>query len=175
MSSVVTVLEARRLVAAELDVGLLLADALAFEGRAESHRDGNLRDFDLAAANLQALLHDVIDGNVRNHVLVGADAGRQDLRDVGIGDGGEAVVDGAGRRRILLFRNFAQRHDEGEGAVLVVLQVAGIVARLDAAEAEGHAIGKAQSVDGGRDFLAVGNQAGFPAHLHACLSQLLGE
>ena len=47
----------------------------------------------------------------------------QDLRDVGIGDGGEAVVDGAGRCRVFLFRDFAQRHDEGEGAVLLYFRL----------------------------------------------------
>ena len=141
------VFEARRLVAAELDVGLLLADAFAFEGRAEGHRDRHLGDFDLAAANFQALLHDVVDGHVGNNMLVGANAGGQDLRNVGIGDGGEAVIDGARRRGIFLFRHFTQRHDEGEGAVLVVLQIASILAGLDAAEAESNAIGEAEGVD----------------------------
>ncbi len=93
------ILEARRLVAAELDVGLLLADALAFEGRAVGHRNRHLGDFDLAAAHFQALLHDVIDGHVGDHMLVGADAGGQDLRDVGVGDGRESRKRWRPRRR----------------------------------------------------------------------------
>ena len=97
------VFEPRRPVAAEFNVSLFLADALALEGRAKCHRDGHLGDFDLAAANLQRLFHDAIDGHIRHNMFVRTNAGRQNLRNVGIGDGREAVVDRACRRSIFFF------------------------------------------------------------------------
>ncbi len=59
-------------------------------------------DLDLEAADLDGLGHDLVVGDVGDHVLVGAHAGGQDLRDVGVGDGREAVVDGPGRRGVPL-------------------------------------------------------------------------
>ena len=108
-------------------------------------------------------------------MLIGANAGGKNLRNIRIGDGREAVRDGARGGRVFLVRHFAKRHDEGEDAVLVVVQIALVVARLDVAEAQCGAVGEAQSVDGRRDLLAEGHQAGFPARLHAGLVQLLGE
>ena len=70
-------------------------------------------------------------------MLVGADAGGQDLRDGRIGDDGESVVDRAGGGGVLFGVDLAERQDEREDAVLVVLEVAAEVARLDAAERQG--------------------------------------
>ena len=58
---------------------------------------------------------------------------------------------------------------------LLYLQVAAVVARLHAAEAQRHAVGEAQSVNRRRNLFAERNQAGLPAQLHAGLRQLLGE
>ena len=127
-------LEARRDVAAELDMHVALADALALERRAIGNRDRNLVDLDLAAADLERPFDHRLVGDVGNHVLVGADAGRQDLRDVGVGDDREAVVDRAGGRRVFFVIDFAKGQDEGEDAILVVLQVGLEIAGLDTAE-----------------------------------------
>ena len=56
-------------------------------------------------------------------MLVGADAGGQDLGDVGLGDGGEAEVDGPRRRRVLQVVDLAQGQHEGEDPVLVVARM----------------------------------------------------
>ena len=108
-------------------------------------------------------------------MLVGADAGGQNLRDGGIGDGGEAVGDGARRGGVLLLGHFAQRHHEGERAVLVVFQVADVITWLHAAEAQRHAVGETERVDGRGDLLAEGDQARFPTEFDPRLGQLLGE
>ena len=68
-----------------------------------------------------------------------------------------------------------KREHEGEDAVLVVLQVGGEVAGLDAAEGKGGAVGEAQGVDQGRHVPAERHQPGVPAKLDAFFGQLLGE
>ena len=102
-------------------------------------------------------------GTFEHHVLVGADARGQDLGDVGLGDGREAVVDGAGRRRVLEVVHLAQGQDEGEDAVLVVAQDALVVARLHAAEGHGGARGEADRVDVAEDLGAEGHQPASPS------------
>ena len=168
-------LEGRGYVAAELDVHVLLADALALEGGAVGHRDGHLGDLDLEAAHLDRLLYDLIVRYVGDDVLVGADAGGQDLRDVGVGDGREAVVDGPGGGGVLLVVDLAQRQHEGEHAVLVVAQHLREVTGLRPAEGHGRAGGETQRIDRRGHVLAEGNQAGVPAELDVLLQELLGE
>ncbi len=168
-------LEGRGPVAAELDVGVRLADALALEGRAVGHGDRHLGDLDLAAAHLQGLLHHRLVGHVGDDVLVGADAGGQDLRDVGVGDDGEAVVDRPGRGGVLLGVTSPRASTKAKMRFLLYRRLAVEVAGLDAAEGEGRAVGEAQGVDQGGDVPAEGHQAGLPAELHAFLGQLLGE
>ena len=168
-------LEGRGLVAAELDVHVRLADALALEGRPEGHRHRHVRDPHLAAPHLERLLDHRFDGHAGHDVLVGADAGGQDLGDVGVRDHREAVVDGAGRRRVLLRVHLPESQHEGEDAILVVLEVGCVVAGLDAAEGERHPAGEAQRVDQGGNVPAEGYQARLPAQLHALFGQLLRE
>ena len=108
-------------------------------------------------------------------MLVGADAGWQNLRDVRVRDHREAVIDGASGRGIFVRRDFAQREHEGEDAVLVVLQVPFEIARVDAAERQRGAVGEPQCVDCGGDIAAKRHEARFPAELHACFGQLFGE
>ena len=85
-------LECGRALAAGLDVGVFLADALALERGAVRDRDRQVDDLDLQSADLDRLLHELVARDVGDDVLVGAHAGRQDLRDVGRRDGGEAVA-----------------------------------------------------------------------------------
>ena len=58
---------------------------------------------------------------------------------------------------------------------LLYFRLRGKVARLDAAEGKGGAVGEAQGVDQGRHVLAERHQAGLPAQLHALFGQLLGK
>ncbi len=53
-------------------------------------------------------------GTLDDHVLVGADTGGQHLGDAGVGDGGEAPVDGARGVGVPLVGDVAQGIDEGE-------------------------------------------------------------
>jgi len=168
-------LEGRGAVAAELDLHVRLADALALERRAVGHGDRDLGDLDLAAAYFERALDHGGVWHVRDHVLVGADAGGQNLRNVRVRDHREAVVDGARGGSIFLRRDFAQREHEGEDAVLVVLQVPLEVARLDAAERKRGAVGESQRVDRGGDIAPERHEARLPAELHAGLGQLFGE
>src|ERR1019366_859052 len=108
-------------------------------------------------------------------MLVGAHARRQNLRDVRVRDNGEAVVDGAGRRRVFVGRDFAQREHEGEDTVLVVLQVGAKVTGLDAAKGKGRAVRKAEGINQGRHVPPKRNQPGVPAKLHALFGELFGE
>ena len=101
-------------------------------------------------------------------MLVGADAARQDLRDVGVGDDREAEVDGAGGGRVLLVVDLAEREHEGEDAPLVVEEdLARLLepARLEAAEGHRGAAGEAERVDERRGVGAVGDQERLPVHL----------
>ena len=153
------VLESPAVLAAELDAHVVLADDLALERGAVGHRDGHLVQLDLDAAHLDALLHQLL-GAVqvvlaldfverhRDDVLVGGDAGGQDLRDAGVGDDGEAVVDGPGGGGVLQVVHLAQRQHEGEDALPVVHQnVLGLPA-LHPAEGQRRTGGEAQGVDG---------------------------
>ena len=171
----VHVLERRCAIAAKLDMRLLLAHALALKGRAVGHRDRHFGDLDLAAAHLEALLHDAVDRHRRDHVLVRTDASGQDLRDIGVGDGGEAVRDRARCRCVLLFRHLAQGHHEREDAVLAVVQVARVIPSGNAAKAQGYTVGEPERIDRGRDVLAERDEPCLPADLHASLDQLLRE
>src|ERR1035441_8754854 len=76
------VFEAARVLAAELDGDLFLAHALALERRAVAHRNGDLHGADLDAAHFHRARRHVAVGHVCDYVLVGADAARQDLRDI---------------------------------------------------------------------------------------------
>ena len=92
-----------------------------------------------------------------------------------VGDRREAVGDGAGRRRVPLVGDLAQREHEREDALLVVAQDALVVAGLHAAERHRGAGGEAERVDLGVDLSAEGHEAGVPAQLHALFGELLGE
>ena len=113
-------LERRGPLSASLGERVLLADALALERRTVRDGDRQLGDLDLQAADLDGLLDELVAGDVGDDVLVGAHAGGEDLRDVGGRDGREAVADRAGRRRVPLVGDLAQREHEREDAVLVV-------------------------------------------------------
>jgi hypothetical protein len=168
-------LEGGGLVSTELDPHLGLADVFPFEGGPEGHRDRDARDAHLAAANLERPLDHRLVRHARHHVLVGADPARQDLGDLGVRDHGKAVVDGAGRHRVLLRVDLAEREHEGEDAVLVVPEVRFVVPGPDAAEGERHPAGEAEGVHQRGDVAAEGDQPRLPAQLHALLGQLLGE
>ena len=172
------VLEAARVLAAELHGHIFLAHPLAFERGPVPHGDGDLDGADLDPAHLHRARGHVAVRHVGDHVLVSADAAGQDLRDIGIGDHREAEVDGARRSGELLVVQFAQRQHEGEYAPLVVEQnLAGFLeaARLEAAEGEGGAAGESQGVHDGRSIGAVRDQECFPVHLHAAAVKLGGH
>ena len=172
------VLEAPRVLAAELDGDFFLAHALALEGGAVPHRNGDLHGADLDAAHFDRARRHVAVGHVRDHVLVGADAAGQDLRDIGVGDHREAEIDGPGGGGVFLVVHLAQRQHEGEHAALVVEQdLAGFLqpARLEPAEGERGAAGEAEGVNDGRGIRPVGDQERFPVHLHAAAVELRGH
>ena len=108
-------------------------------------------------------------------MLVGADAGGQDLGNRGIGDGREAPVDRARGIGVPLVGHIAEGHDKGVGPVLVVDEVLSEVARLYAAEGHGHAAGKADGEDRLVDVRAEGDEPRRPADLDARLDELLGK
>ena len=168
-------LEGGRALAAELDEGVLLADALALEGRAEGHRDRRLLDDDLQAAQLDRLLHDLAVVEFLLDLLVGADARRVDDRDVRVGDRREAHVDDAGAGRPDDVVEGPKHDGEGEDPVLLVEQVvlegAGLLATEDERGAD-------SPVGGVEDVLGVGTErhdARVPAELDATAQQLLGS
>jgi hypothetical protein len=129
-------LEGRGALAAELDEHVLLADALALEGGAVGHRDGWLLDDDLQAPDLDGLLDDLLVVELLVHLLVGADTGGMDDRDVRVSDGGKAHVDGPRAGGPLGVVKLAEDDGEGEDAVLLVHEVLPELAWLLAAEDE---------------------------------------
>ena len=144
--------------AAELDADVGLTDDFALERRAVGHRDRDFGQLDLDAAGLDALLHQLLGAlqvifaldlveRHRDDVLVRGDTGGQDLRDAGIGDDGEAVVDRTCRGRVLQIVHFAQRQHERKDALPVVEQDVLGLAALHTAEGERRAGGEAQRVD----------------------------
>ena len=80
-------------------------------------------------------------------MFIGADAGRQNLRNRGVGNGGESPVDGAGGVGIPLVRNISLRHDKGKGTVLVVDQIFPEISRFDPSKGHGDPAGKADGED----------------------------
>ena len=106
-------------------------------------------------------------------MLVGADARRKDLRDVGVGDGRESEVDGPGGGGVPLVGHLAEGQHEREDPRLVIEEVAAEVARLDAAETQRRTRRKPQRVNRGRNVRPEGHQARVPPHLDAALRQLL--
>ena len=108
-------------------------------------------------------------------MLVGTHAGGEDLRNIRIGNHGEAVVDGSGGGRVFFCVHFAKGQHEGENAVLVVFEIALVVSGFDGAERQRRPAGETQGVDQCRDILAEGHQTRFPTELHAFLGELLGE
>ena len=182
----VQVFKAVGLLAAELDAHVRLAHHLALEGRAVGHGHGHFGELELHAAHLDAFLHqllgplqvvralDLIEGH-GDHVLVASDAGRQDLGDDGVGDDGEAEVDGAGSGGVLQVVDLAQRQHEGEHPVLVVEQDVARLAALEAAEGERRAGGKAERIDGADGVGAEGHGVGVVAQLHALFHELVDD
>src|ERR1035437_2338610 len=108
-------------------------------------------------------------------MLVSTYTRRKYLRNVSIRNGREAVGDSSRRRGILFFGYFAERHHKGEDTILVVFQIARVIARLNVTKAQRGAIGKPQRVDSRRDIFAKRHQASFPARLYARFVQLLGK
>ena len=165
-------------VAAELDVHVVLADPLALEGRAVGDGDRDLGDLDLArrGPRCSAGFSTISSSRERrgDDVLVGADAGGQDLRDVGVGDDGEAQVDRAGGGGVLEVVDLAERQHEGEHPVLVVEQDLARVAGVHAAEGERRAGGEPERVDGGDGVDAERHGEGVVAQLDALLLQAGG-
>ena len=160
---------------AALQIDVLAAHPLPFEGRTVGDRDGNRGDGDLQPSDLYGPLDDLVMRNIGDDVLIGADAGGEDLGDGSVCDGGESPVDGSGRVGIPFIGHKPQGHDEGEGTVLVVDQVLSKISGLDPSKGHGHTAGKSHGKDGSGDIGSEGNQTGRPADLNARLDQLFGE
>ena len=127
-------LECYGLVSAELDPRVLFPYTLALERGAVRHRDRDLRYLDLAASDLKRFFDHLVVGYAGHDMLVGTYARGQYLRYVRIGYDREAVVERSRGSRVFLLVHLAERENEREHPVLVVLEVGFVVAGLDAAE-----------------------------------------
>jgi hypothetical protein len=78
------------------------------------HTESRWSDRGFQAADFDGFLHHFVVGHIGHHVLVGADTGGQDFRDVGVGDGGKAPVHTAGRCGGPFGVDIAQGVDKGE-------------------------------------------------------------
>jgi hypothetical protein len=85
-------------------------------------RDGDLDGSDLHPAHLDGAGRHVAVRDIGHDVLVGADAARQNLRDIGVGDHREAEVDGARGGGVLLVVHLTQSQNKGHDSPLVVEQ-----------------------------------------------------
>ncbi len=134
--------------AAHLAEQIGTADALALVGRTEGTRNIDLGDRGLQAADLHRFFNHFIVGHVGHDVLVGADAGGQDLGNVGVGQGRETPVDRTGRRGRPFGVDVTQGVHEGKDPVLVVEQHLFVVTRLDTTEGHGGPVGEPEGEDG---------------------------
>ena len=153
---------------------ILAPDPLTLIGRAEGARDIDLGDIHLQTANFNGFLDNLIMGNIGHDMLVGTDTGRQNLRNIGIGQGRETPVDAAGSRTGPFGSDIAKGIDKGKDSVLVIEQHSFVVAGLNPAEGHGGAVGKTKGKNGRGNIRTEGNDTGIPADLHSGFDELLG-
>ena len=103
------------------------------------------------------------------------DARGQDLRDDGVRDDREAVVDRACGRRVLQVVDLAQRQHERKDARPVVEQDLARLAGFEAAERQRRTGGKAQRIDRTQRVQAEGHDVGIVAHLHPLFLELMDD
>jgi len=108
-------------------------------------------------------------------VLVGAGTGRQNLGDVGVGQGRKTPVDTTGRRGAPVGAHITQGIDKGKDAVFVIKQHLLVVTGLYVAKRHGRTVGKAQGKYSRRNIRSERIDPGIPADLHAGLDQLIGD
>ena len=156
--------------AVDLDLGVVLADDLAFEGVGEGHGNVDIGDLDLDIASLQRGLDPVLGILVDNQGLGNGP------HVIGIvGDDGEAQLDGTGAAGHGDIGHGSVGVDERENAVEGVVDMAVIIAGLDSAEDEGGADNQRDDVAHGPDILAHGDDADVEVHGHAALDQLVND
>ncbi len=80
-------------------------------------------------------------------MLISADAGRQNLRYIGICDGWKAVVNRPGGVGVPFIGDFTKRHNKGKDSVFVIKQISAEVTRLNAAETQSRSAGKTQRIN----------------------------
>ncbi len=174
------------MLAAELDAHIVLAHDFAFKRRAIGHGHGHVGHFHFDAAHFDALLHQLFGAfhvvlaadfveRHRHDVLVSGDARRQDFGDDGIGDDGEAKVDGARGRRIFQIVHFAQRQHKREDAIFVVVQNLARHTALHAAKRQRRSGGEAQRVDRAQRVPAKRHRERIVAQFDAFFDQLIDD
>ena len=161
--------------AAHLGIQIGTAHALAFIGRSEG--TGNL---DRGYAHLQTpdfngFLYHFLMGYIGHDVLIGTDAGRQDLGDIGIGQGRKTPVDTPGGSAGPIGSDLTQSIHECKDAVLVVMQHLIIIPRLDVAEGHGCPVGKPQGENSRRNIGPERHDTRIPADLNVGFKKLLGH
>jgi len=108
-------------------------------------------------------------------MFIGADASRENFRNIRIGNGREAPVNSTGSIGGPFRIHFAQRVHKGKDSVLIVFQDRTKVPWLNSAEGHRRPIGKTEGKDCRRNIGAKGHQPGTPADLDAGVDELLGE
>ncbi len=182
----VQILEAARILTAELDAHIRLAHHFAFESRAVRHRHRHFGQFDLHTAHLDALLHqafgllqivltvDLFERQA-DHVLVARHTRGQDLRDDGIRNYREAIVDRPGCRGILQIIHLAQRQHKGKHTLPVVEQDVARLSRLETAKGQRRAGSKAQGINGAERIRTKRHGVGIVPQFDALFGQLVDD
>jgi hypothetical protein len=117
-------------------------DPLALKGRAECQGNIDVGDLYLEPPDFNRFLADLVMSYIGHHMLVGTDAGGQNLGNIGVGQGRETPVDTTGCRRAPLGADFSKSFDKREDPILVVVKNRFIISGLNTAEGHGRPVGK---------------------------------
>ena len=82
-------------------------------------------------------------GNIGNNMLIGADTGGQNFRNVIVGNRREAPVNGPGRIGVPLVADWTKGHDKGKGPIFIIEQVAAVITRFNTTKGKCYTTGKA--------------------------------
>jgi len=163
------------LTATHLTIEIAAAYPLTLKGRTEGTRNIDLGDIDFQAANFNGFLANFIMRYVGDNMLIGADTGRQDLRNIGVGKGRKAPVNTAGSSNRPFGTDVAQSINEGEDTVFVIHQHTAVIAWLHTAEGHGGTVGETESKNGGGNVRPEGDDTGIPTDLYTGLKKLLDD
>src|SRR4030042_628540 len=152
---------------------ILAADALALEGGGIGDGDIDVRDRHFDSPDFDAAGYQFFVVEFVNDMFIGADAGRQDLGNIGVGNNGEAHVYRTSAGGIFKVVNLSEGEPEGKYPVLAVFEALSRLARFQAAEGHCRSNCPIQGIDAADRVPAVRYDVGIPSHFDFFFSKLV--